>query len=173
MADRRVGHLVNLIRSQEEGWFAQSWPETIVDAIRKVVSELRSQHGPGPDYWQWGDLRQLHLEHAIFGNHWLKRIFQVGPIPMGGDGNTVFQASCRPLDPWENPQSIPNLRVVFDTSDWSNSRFVLAGGQSGNPLSENYRDQFELWQRGESFAIAWTPEEVLRTAVASLRLLPG
>jgi len=38
------------------------------------------------------------------------------------------------------------LRVVFDLADLSNSRFIIAGGQSGNPLSRHYDDLLEAWR---------------------------
>ena len=39
-------------------------------------------------------------------------------------------------------------------------RFVLPGGQSGNPLSPHYDDLFELYRRGEGVPIAFTPQEM-------------
>lgn len=172
-AERRVGHLVRLLDSQPDGWFSDSWPAVMADALTAVVRTLRSKHGPGPAYWQWGDLRQLRLEHPLFKNHWLGRVFNAGPVPIGGDANTVFQAAAMPLSPLDFTHNIPNLRTVFDTADWSNSRFVLAGGQSGNPCSPHFVDQFDRWRTGETIRIAWTADEVIRTSVASLRLTPG
>ncbi|QEL16197.1 penicillin acylase family protein [Limnoglobus roseus] len=172
-AERRVGHLVRLVQTQPDGWFADPWPAVMADALGTVVRTLRTKHGPAPAFWQWGDLRQLRLEHPIFKNHWLGRVFNAGPVPLGGDCNTVLQAAAQPLDPLDFTHNIPNLRAVFDTSNWSNSRFVLAGGQSGNPCSANFVDQFDLWLTGETIPIAWAADEVIRRSVASLRLLPA
>ena len=172
-AERRVAHLVDLVQKQPAGWFAQGWDDVLADALTTVVRTLRTKHGPGPGFWQWGDLRQLRLEHPIFKDHWLGRVFNAGPVPLGGDSNTVRQGGTTPLDPLAFTHNIPNLRAVFDTANWSNSRFVLAGGQSGNPCSANFVDQFDLWQTGGGIPIPWAADEVIRTAVASLRLLPG
>lgn len=172
-AERRVGHLVHLLLTQPDGWFDRDWDAVIADALTTVVRTLRTAHGPGSAFWQWGDLRQLRLEHPIFKDHWLNRVFNAGPVPLGGDSNTVLQGGTTPLDPLAFTHNIPNLRAVFDVSNWSNSRFVLAGGQSGNPCSANYVDQFDLWQTGESIPIPWAADEVIRSAVASLRLTPA
>ncbi len=172
-AERRVGHLVRLLHDRPVGWFEQPWNFEMADALTAVMRTLRSKHGPAPAFWQWGDLRQLRLEHPIFKNHWLGRVFNAGPVPLGGDSNTVLQAAAMPLTPLDFTHNIPNLRAVFDTSNWSNSRFVLAGGQSGNPCSANFVDQFDLWLTGETIDIAWNPEDVIRRSVASLRLLPA
>jgi penicillin amidase len=165
--DRRVGHLVKLLQSN-----AEELADELHAALTAVVRKLRTTHGPGPAFWQWGDLRQLRLEHPLFKDHWLGRVFNAGPVPVGGDGNTVFQAAAHPLDPLGFTQNVPNLRAVFDVSNWSNSRFALAGGQSGNPCSANFADLFELWQAGGSIPIPWGADEVIRTAVTSLRLRP-
>ena len=56
----------------------------------------------------------------------------------------AFQASALPSDPLGNPAFVATLRLVVDVGAWSASRFVVAGGQSGNPLSPHYADQFPL-----------------------------
>jgi penicillin G amidase len=146
----------------------------LADAIVAVVRRLRSDHGPGPAYWGWGHLRPLLLRHLVLGRHrWLGPAFNLGPVPIGGDMNTVFQAGWRPLDPTEPTHNFPNLRAVFDTADWSNCRFALAGGQSGNPCSPHYADQFAVWQRGDGLPIPWSPGDVIRAATAALRLVPA
>ena len=40
------------------------------------------------------------------------------------------------------------LRAVYDLADLDASRFVIATGQSGNPLSSHWGDFLELWQQG-------------------------
>ncbi len=169
-AERRIAHLSATIRNRPDGWFESSWEEVMSESLTQVIRTLRATRGPGPAYWQWGDLRQLRLEHPIFKDHWLGRVFNAGPVPVGGDSNTVLQAAAKPYEPLALTHNIPNLRAIFDVSNWSNSRFVLAGGQSGNPCDPHYEDLFALWQAGSGVPIPWTTEEVIRGAVASLRL---
>ena len=116
----------------------------------------------------------LRLRHPLLGRHWLfSRIFNVGPVPFGGDANTIQQAAIRPLTPLAETHNFPNLRSSFDVANWSNCRFALAGGQSGNPCSRHYDDQFPLWLRGDGVPMPWTADEVIRAAVSALRLTPG
>jgi penicillin amidase len=171
--DRRVAHLVGLVRTQPSGWFA-SWPAEMESALGDVVRKLRREVGPGPAFWGWGHLRQLRLEHPLFGKHrWLGPVFNLGPVPCGGDCNTISQAGARPADPTGFTHNMANMRTVFDLSDVSKSQFVLCGGQSGNPWSDHYDDQFRLWQAGEAIPIAWDQATVIREAKETLRLLPG
>ncbi len=172
-ADRRVGHLVRLVRSKPDRWFPHGWDSEMLEALALVVQNLMRTRGPGPDWWTWGDARQLVLRHTMLGDsRILGPIFNRGPIPCGGDQNTVSQAGVRPSSPFSPTHNMANFRAVFDTSDWSASRFVLCGGQSGNPVSDHYDDQFPLWQRGDATPIPWTPDEVLRDTKHSLRLVP-
>jgi penicillin amidase len=171
--DRRVGHLSRLVRAQPEGWFA-SWLAEMGTALGEVVRRLRREVGPGPAFWGWGHLRQLRLDHPLFGKHrWLGPAFNLGPVPCGGDCNTVNQAGARPAEPTAFTHNMCNLRTVFDLADLSNCRFVLCGGQSGNPMSDHYADQLPLWQAGEAITIPWDQAEVIRAAKETLRLLPG
>ncbi len=170
---RRVGHLVPLIREQPPGWFA-SWPEEMERVLGDVVRNLRKTVGPGPAYWAWGHLRQLRIEHPLFKNHrQLGPAFNLGPIPCGGDSNTISQASVRPAEPTALAANIATLRTVFDLADLTKSRFILCGGQSGNPLSEHHADQLPLWRIGETIAIPWHQVDVIRSASHTLRLLPA
>ncbi len=172
-ADRRIGHLVRLLRHQPPGWF-DDWPREMLDALTQAVRRLRAVAGPGSAYWAWGHVRPLRLEHLLFGKQrGLAAVFNVGPVPCAGDANTISQAAVCPTDPARFTHNIANLRAAFDLADLGRSRFVLCGGQSGNPCSPHYDDQLPLWQRGEAIPIPWTQAEVIRAARHTLRLLPA
>ncbi len=172
-SDRRVSHLTRLLRERPSGWFA-SWSLEMEAVLAFVVRKLRCEAGPGSGFWAWGHLRRLLLEHPLLGKHrWLGPVFNRGPVPWGGDGNTVSQAGARPADPTAFTHNMANLRTAFDLADLPKSTFVMCGGQSGNPLSAHHADQLPLWLRGESFTIPWDQAEVIRAAVDTLRLLPG
>jgi penicillin amidase len=169
---RRAGHLVRLIRRQPPGWFDRPWAEELADALATVVRRLRDGHGSDPSGWAWGRLRTLTMHHPLGRNRLLAAVFNLGPIPCGGDSDTIAQASVFPLTPLAPADNIASLRLVIDVGAWSNSRFVLPGGQSGNPCSPHYDDQFPLWRRGEGVPIPWTPEEVRAATRHTLRIEP-
>ncbi len=169
---RRTGHLARLLREQPAGWFQRPWPDEIADALSAVVRRLRTKHGTDPARWAFGRLRKLILRHPLGRVRWLAPIFNRGPIPYGGDADTINQGAVLPLDPLAAVDTIASLRTVLDVGAWHNSRFSLPGGQSGNPLSPHYDDLFPLWKRGEGVPIAWTEEEVRQAAVRTLELTP-
>jgi penicillin amidase len=167
---RSVGRLVRLLHAQPKGWFQHGWPSEAADALSAAVRRLRALAGEDPGAWAWGSLRTLTLRHPTGGQPGLARAFNIGPVPLGGDGNTVAQAFSGPLDPLDNPGFVANTRAVIDLADPEASRFVLAGGQSGNPRSRHYRDLFDVWLRGEGVPIAWSERAVANATVDSLVL---
>jgi len=171
-AARRIGHLVRLLREQPEGWFQRPWPQEMADALITVIGSLREDYGDQPDTWEWGRIRPLVLKHPVGERVPLNKVFNLGPFPWGGDGNTVGQSVGYPSNPTSNPLVIASLRMVVDVGNWEENRFALPGGQSGNPISPHYHDLLPFWQRGEGVAIAWSPEAVERVAEYTLRLEP-
>jgi penicillin G amidase len=171
---RAPARLVRLLRERPAGWFeGSSWEAEAVAALEDEVHELTAHHGEDPAAWAWGQLRPLTLNHPIGVRRPLDRIFNLGPIPMGGDATTPMQASTGPIAPFGNPGFLANTRCVIDLANPAASRFSLAGGQSGNPLSRHYSDLFEVWQAGEGVPIPWTESEVAAATRATLVLRPN
>ena len=141
-------------------------------ALSSAMRTLREAAGDDPSGWAWGAVRPLRLLHPLGVQRPLDRMLNVGPVPLGGDTNTVAQAGVLPLNPLRNPAAIPNHRTVIDLGDPERSRYVLAGGQSGNPLSPHYADLFALWRRGEGVPIAWSAAAVESATVDRLILGP-
>lgn len=167
---RRFHHLVGLLREQPPGWF-ESWPDEIAAALSLAGAKLIQQCGDQPQQWKWGELRRLTLRHPLLQNiPILRSIFNEGRIPVGGDTDTILQAAVVSSDPLADADNIPGMRMVIDVGNWSASRFVIAGGQSGNPLSPHFLDMLPFWQRGEGVPIAWTQEEVAMAARQTLSL---
>jgi penicillin amidase len=57
-------------------------------------------------------------------------------------------------------------------ADLSRSRFIVATGQSGNPLSPHYGDMLTRWRDGGHVEIATDRNSALRRATAILTLVP-
>ena len=167
---RRVGHLVHLLKKQPDGWFKGSWNEELDESLSKAISRLQEKYGPDSSKWAWGSIRSLTLIHPEGGRALWGPIFNLGPLSWGGDINTISQAEFISGDPTSNPTSFASLRAVYDAGNWEACRFALPGGQSGNPLSPNYSDQFPIWQRSEGVPIAWSKENIEKITESKLVL---
>jgi penicillin G amidase len=170
---RSIGRLARLLSEQPAGWFAGGWAEEAASVLSEVVHELEHGHGTDVSHWAWGRLRPLTLRHPMGTIPRLAPTLNLGPVPLGGDANTPAQATSGPLDPTANPGFLANARAVIDLADFDAGRWVLAGGQSGNPLSPHYDDLFGLWLRGDGVPISWSTDAVASATVATVVLEPA
>jgi penicillin amidase len=166
-----LSKLSDQIQHKPEGVLRGSWDDEIADALMRAVMKLKEGFGSTPKSWAWGQTRPLTLLHPFGNRPPMDKIFNLGPFPWGGDTQTVSQAGRMLTDLTANPPAIANLRMAVDVGNWENNYFVLAGGQSGNPLSPHYADMLELWKRGEGIPIAWSQESIQRISVSDLRLI--
>lgn len=54
----------------------------------------------------------------------------------------------------------PSTRRVIDFSDIEKSVSILPTGQSGNPLSDHYKDQAEKYNKGEFVPMLLNDKEI-------------
>ncbi|MDP2481572.1 MAG: penicillin acylase family protein [Candidatus Palauibacterales bacterium] len=170
----RKGHalLTRLLRERAEGWLERPWTEAVAGALRDAVGRLRREAGPDPANWAWGRVRPAWLHHPLGQVGPLGRVFDRGPLCVGGDAHTVAQCAALPEDPLAPASAVPSLRVVIPLGDWEEARFCLPGGQSGNPLSPHYDDLLPHWLGGTGVPIPWSEASVREAAVARLELVP-
>ena len=170
---RRLSHLVHLLEEQPAGWFERSWQDEIAAALAAAVQRLRQRHGSDSAGCAWGRVRPLTLVHTLGIRPSLARVFNIGPLPCGGDAATLAQAAPPSSDPLASPLWIAVLRMSVDVGEWKQSRFAICGGQSGNPLSSHYGDQIGPWESGEGIAIPWEEASVAEATVTTLALEPA
>lgn len=170
---RRTGHLARLMYERPEDWFEAGWDAEIEDAMSAVIARLTEAYGTDPAGWEWGSVRPLTLLHPVGGQKPMDRVFNLGPFPWGGDSNTISQAAVSFLDPASNSPCIASMRMVVEVGEWDTNRFVLPGGQSGNPLSPHYADQLDLYREGGSISIAWSSDARSSAVSDFLELRPA
>ena len=169
---RVTSRVIRWLVQRPPGWFERGWEHEIEQCLAGVVRELRRDVGDSPERWGWGKVRPLVLTHPAARGP-LARVFNRGPFPIGGDTNTIAQAGVHPLNWRASPLAIASLRAVIEVGSWDKARFVLPGGQSGNPLSPHYDDMLALWLKGESLSLAWSDQRIAQVAVKILTLLPN
>lgn len=127
------------------------------NAFRTAVKRLSERYGDDASNWRWGDAHQ-----ARFANPLLDRVPLLGgwlftPLETDGDEYTVNRGTAD-IDNESGEPVYPHIhgasmRAIFDLADLDDSRFMLAGGQSGNPLSRHYRDLLPRWRDQQYFTM--------------------
>lgn len=104
----------------------------------------------------------------------LRGLFDIG-IETAGSVYTVNRGTTRFTDsdtPFEHIHGA-GLRAVFALDDLERSGFIIATGQSGNPVSEHYDDFVTLWRDGALVTLTGSPAELRTRGLGTTRLVPA
>ena len=139
--------LVTMARDDDTSLLAQGgdWSSLLAQALASGVADLTQQLGDDMDSWRWGTVHRTRPRHTLSAViPELSSLLDPPSVPMGGDGDTPQAGSYCSLEPFVMT-SMSVARYVFDTSDWSNSRWIVPLGASGHPGSPHYADQSAIW----------------------------
>lgn len=129
-------------------WFTgRSRAELVALSLREACAELAESLGEHLSGWRWGRIHTLHMNHSLGRGPMLRCLLGIGPMPTAGNGTTINLGFYRHSNPYAQTVGA-SLRFVVDMGKQT-SELVLPSGQSGHPWSAHYRDQTELWRRGE------------------------
>lgn len=131
----------------------------LIKSLEEALEELEERLGPDMSRWQYG---QENFHHIMI-RHMLSEALQpelrakldVGPLPRGGNGNTVNNTSSG-----YNQTSGASFRIIADLGNWDNSVGTNTPGQSGDPASPHYSDLFLMWAKGKYFPVFFSRAEI-------------
>jgi penicillin amidase len=171
---RSASWLLGLMKEAPADWFAgRSWPEVMEQSLEEAVAGLRRQLGEDMSRWTWGRVHYAPFEHVLGRVRALQPLFNRGPVPVGGDMNTVAQASYVGSRPFAVHSYTASYRQIIDLSDLNRSVAILPGGQSGHPASRHYSDMIDAWRRVEYHPMLFDRGEIERQAEGRLTLMPA
>ncbi len=127
--------------------------------LESTVAGLRDGNEVGTH--RWGDVHVARFAHPFSRVHPAIGSLLDLSIPSDGGNQTVNRGGMRLTDPNAPYSHVhgPGLRAVFDLADLDRSLFVIATGQSGNPVSRHYDDLVADWRDGRPFRIDELPQE--------------
>jgi len=153
--------------------------ETQAEIIQKSFIEaygsLQKEFGDDFTDWKWGKVHSLEHGHPIGQvGGLLRKFFNVGPFPVMGTTEVINNLSFRNNGSvYYHVSSGPSTRRVIDFSDVANSISILPTGQSGNPFSEHYDDQAELFVNGEFRKMMMDKDAIIKESKSQLKFLPA
>jgi penicillin G amidase len=139
-------------------------------AYKKTVAAL----GHDRNNWRWGSLHTATFISSPLGEigiGLIERIVNRGPVAVGGGNETVNPTYYGP-DNFDTTW-ISSMRMIIDTSDFSNSVCINSTGQSGHPASPYYGNMINDWQTNRYHAMLWTRKQVQDAVAHKLLLNPG
>ena len=146
----------------------------VLDALDRALDRLSEQYGSDVESWRWGNEHFAPLNNQVLSRIPVIRNLTDLSVETDGGYYTVNRGAYRFRDGSGAFRHIhgAGLRVVHDLSDLSRSRFMIATGQSGNPLSDHYGNFVIRWRDGDSFEISGDPAELADTGLGALTLRP-
>jgi penicillin G amidase len=139
----------------------KSWDELIAAAVRKGMVD---NHAPlSLKEWTFGNQHVLDVKHPLYGMLPFFKWTSTGPHQLAGDETTLNHV--RGL-------LGASQRLTVDWSDLDSSTENIVMGESGDPLSAYYLDQFPYWYAGKTFVMPFTEKAVNGATQHTLRLTP-
>jgi penicillin amidase len=160
-----ITHGGSTANGQSSPWLPsgyKNWDALLTDAVRKGIQKAKA-----PDdlsHWAYGNWHVIDLEHPLLSMiPGLKGWSGTGELPLSGDTTTIKQVG-REFGPSQR------FTMDFSAPDDSTENIVL--GQSGDPASPWFRDQFQTWYSGTTFSLPYSAAAVAHDTTHTLELRP-
>jgi len=140
----------------------KSWDALLTAAVVKGMEDGKAPTDVAQ--WTYGSWHLLDIEHPLAQFLPLVgRMAGTGPQPFSGDTTTVKQA---------DGVHGPSQRFTMDWSNIDGSTENIVLGESSDPYSAYFRDQWNDWYGGTTFALPFSEAAVAAQTRHTLRLLP-
>jgi len=138
--------LENLVTQQPARWLPSgyaNWNDLIATAAARALRKAPSNL----DDWSYGQNHPVEIAHPLFGSHGFVSLLLgvttgTGRVPTGGNSNTVRSSGLH---------FGPSERLTADLSSTSATFTNITTGESENPASPHFLDQFGAWFAGTTY----------------------
>ena len=142
------------------------WDDFLTAAVDRALYDA---HAPADlATWRFGVAHTVDIESPVFAQsallrHLLGMPTGTGPQPQSGDNTTIKQVGHT---------FGPSERFTASLGDLDQSTLNIVSGESGNPLSPWFLDQFPAWLHGTTFPMPFSRQAVKASATHTLTLTP-
>ena len=167
---------IHLLDKPDSPWFdlgkGERRDDVLLLALQEAVVYLKRELGPHMSDWEWGKLHQVTFGHILGRQKPLDRVFNSGPFPIGGDGNTIWASFTSFYDLQRRAMTGPPFRFIADLGDLDHCWGLLVPGQSGNLASPHRTDGIKPWFEGVYHPMLFRRDEIEQNLEAKLELMP-
>ena len=151
------------ITNNPTGWLPPGYA-TWDDFLAAVVNKGLETAPPNLKSWRFGETRPVEIDHPLYGRlPWFKKWTGTGKQLGSGDISTVKQ---------HGRTFGPSQRFTLDWGHPDAMTEDIVMGQSEDPLSPYYRDQWPYWYQGKTFILPYTDADVEAQTAHTLQLEP-
>ncbi len=165
---RSMAFLQRILTDRPANWLPKgykNYDQLLIAAADRAIPKLIAQTNSGRmEDWSWGQLDSLDMLHPLGREGLLKRLLSITDKPQSGTGYSVRAAT---------KHHGPAMRFVANPGDWDNSILLIPAGQSGQPGSGHYSDQFSYWYEGTPIFAPFTDAAEAKVLKHTLTLKPA
>jgi penicillin amidase len=140
---RSTAFLQRILTEHPARWLPvgyKTYDEFVIAAADRAVARLAEISKKSRiDDWAWKRFDPLDMAHPLGRDGLLKDFLSITGKPQSGTAYSPRAAT--------NHHG-PAMRFVANLANWDESIMLIAGGQSGQPGSRHYTDQFPYWYEG-------------------------
>ena len=147
-------------------------PDLLAASLAAGWAEAVRLLGPDPARWRWGTLHQVRIAHPLAQIPAIAAAFP--PIEGEGSGGDAYTVMARWLGAgpdWRVRGGASYLQVI-DVGDWDRSVMLNLPGQSNDPASPHYRDEYAPWSAGRMHPMPFSAVAVDAAAERRSTLIP-
>jgi penicillin amidase len=143
----------------------KNYDALLVAAADRAVAKMAHETGsPRIADWQWKRFNSLDMLHPLGRQGLLKRFLSISGKPQAGTAFSVRAAT---------KNHGPAMRFVANLGNWDDSMMLIPAGQSGQPGSSHYADQFSYWFQGKPIYAPFSDAAEAREQKHFLTLKPA
>ena len=143
----------------------KNYDELLVAAADDAVKKLAQNSGSERvDDWAWKKFNSLDMFHPLGRSSVLKTFLSITDKPQSGTIYSVRAAS---------KTHGPAMRFVANPANWDESILLIPSGESGQPGSSHYSDQFSYWYEGKPILAPFSEAAEAKAKKHTLTLNPG
>lgn len=152
------------VRERSARWLPKTYADfgALINACEaETVASFTKQFGEDREKWTWSRLSAARFPHPLAAAPLIGGQFATPTPPLGG----LAQAP--------NVGSAVSMRHIASPGNWDATRLVIPLGQSGDPRSPHFKDQFESWRTGAPATVPFSQNSIEATARTVLLFSPG
>ncbi len=129
----------------------------IQKSFREAIEDLKFIYNSEDiNLWKYGSNNKIKLEHILSYNNLIKSAINLEPFESGGSNMTINTMEWDLSEPYKIVSG-PCMRFIADMGD-TVVYTSIAGGISGDPFSDQYSNQVQLWLNGGYIALPVSKE---------------
>jgi len=165
---RSMAFLQKILTDRPAKWLPaayKNYDEFLAAAADKAVEKLARDSGSARiEDWEWKRFNSLDMLHPAGREGMLKKLLSIGDKPQAGTQYSVRAAT---------KHHGPAMRFVANPGNWDESILLIPAGQSGQPGSSHYTDQFSYWFEGKPILAPFSDAAEAKSRKHTLTLKPG